>query len=353
MIEQLAIGGGIVVWQALVYGLPSLLAYLITTRRVHLPCETAWFLVVSSLALQALLGTFWTLTGLPMGIEPLVWLCCCAGLGIQVARSPIQVSPISSPAWLLCIVGITLLSRLVPAAMQSGLGQSDAYSHLQFGMELLSTGSLSNPVYPSAHAWIHTLPLQVFSGDPYLLYRYGGAIMALGLVLGIYFITRAAGDESAAICAGLLAAGCPLMLPLLRTGVGVFANQAGLLFAGLVLWAFPRNLWAALLAGLALACTVPMMLIDLAIPLFLYTVVQKKFVIAGSLAGIGAIGVGLVALSPAGLAQDGQHGAARNGNLVGAHDALLLSRSKDSDRLGFSIRSQHSQSGARWSCTAE
>lgn len=293
----MGLGYGLLIflWQVAVVTAPALVGRYLAHPGKKLTLEEVWMLSVSSAALQAVLGTLWSVLQLPFAeAEPLVWLACSSILGMKTASSSFSFQRCTSPLWLILIVGITLISRLVPAALHESLGQSDAYSHLQFGLELLHEGELSNSVYPPAHAWVHTLPARIPLFDTYSLYRFGGAAPALGLILAIFFATKRAVDERAAGCSALIAAGCPLVLPLLKTGVGVFANQYGLLMAGLLLWALPRRPGVSILAATALATSVPMMTPDLAIPVVAYAILCRRPVLAATLTGIAAVGIALV-----------------------------------------------------------
>lgn len=292
-----ALGTGLAVlcWQLLVFSLPGLLSLLWPGRR-KLTLEAWWLSAVLAAAVQALLGTLWSGLHLPApDLEPLIWLGISTGLCIGLRNIRISFHRIAQPGWVWVLMLITVLVRLIPAAVDAGLGQSDAYAHLQFGQDLLATGSITNPIYPPAHAWVHTLPARGMGLEPYLLYRFGGAAPALGMILALFFACRRGAGERVAVCAGLLAAACPLFLPLIKTGVGVFANQLGLLFAASLLWSIYRHSWISLLLAMGLAVSVPLMAPDLALPLLLLALLQKRYRLAGILVATGVTGILLVA----------------------------------------------------------
>ncbi|MCS6771009.1 MAG: hypothetical protein NZ740_03165 [Kiritimatiellae bacterium] len=214
------------------------------------------------------------------------------------------------------------------------LGQSDAYTHLLFIREILQGGRLSNPIYPPGYSWVMALPALAFGIDPYWIARFGGAFYGLGLILA----THALAETWFGRCAGRITvgivAGCPLLWPLLKTGVGAFANQAGL-FAIPVVWLALARLHdrrgdrsaAATLVfiGLLLGCAVPMMLLQVACLTALVGLMgvfrSRRFLATACLAGFCLIpGVVLTGghLAAAGGAARSQTPAYLSGDDVGA-----------------------------------
>lgn len=258
--------------------------------------EEFWILLLLCTATQALLGSLWShlRAPFPPAAEALAYALAAVGVAECLCRFPLAVRPLQSRIWMTILITLTLLARVLPAAEQSSLGQSDAYSHLQFGMEIIATGQLSHPVYPVGHSWVQVLPALLFRPELYLLYRYGGAFYGLNLVLGIFFVSRRSFSERAALCAALLAAGSPLMLPLIRTGVGVYANQFGLMLIPALLWTLPRRFTLTLPLLTALALSVPMMVLDLLPVFLLYYLFRKRFLHLSLLLLIGGGGAGLI-----------------------------------------------------------
>jgi hypothetical protein len=156
----------------------------------------------------------------------------------------------------------------------AALGQSDAYSHLQFIQSIISDAHLRNPMYPPGHAWSMALPAIIFNIDPYLIARFGGAATGLLLVLGAYLLAfQFCRSKAAALATAFFIACFPPFNLLAKTSVGVFANQMGLCFIPVILtlhtrWAdsnFQFNRHAAFLslAVSAMVITSPLMLIHL------------------------------------------------------------------------------------------
>ncbi len=167
-------------------------------------------------------------------------------------------SPLSLP-WILLLA---LVVRLIHPLNAGFLGQSDAYSHLQFLRDVVHEGQLAHTLYPDAFHRVLALPVSLLNLDPYLVARYAGAWWGVLLVLLAYVSLKSAGTRSALAAAWLLAA-CPLFYPLIKTGVGSFPNQAGLVFllGSLLALSSFRRLWFVGLASIwGLALTVPLML---------------------------------------------------------------------------------------------
>ncbi|MCC5847979.1 MAG: hypothetical protein JJU29_07770 [Verrucomicrobia bacterium] len=183
--------------------------------------------------------------------------------------------------WLPWILLLAVTVRMLPAVQAAALGQSDAYSHLQFLRDAVNTGHLRHGFYPPGHARVTAVAAWAGGLSPHVLARHGGAFYGLGLVAGIYVLTAKASApvaaRTAARTAGLLAAAFPGIVPLLRTGVGLFANQLGLLWIPFLLFMTLGDretrkvrLISGTVLGLGLLLTVPMMLLDLAPVLLLW-----------------------------------------------------------------------------------
>jgi membrane protein YdbS with pleckstrin-like domain len=132
----------------------------------------------------------------------------------------------------LFLIGLLILAvavRSIHPLQHMALGQSDAYSHLHFLRDVVDRGFVHNVIYPPGYHWILALPTAVFHLDPYLVARYGGALFGAGLVLAVYVLMRYISGGPAALISAFLVACFPGLYLLLKTGVGVFANQLGLL----------------------------------------------------------------------------------------------------------------------------
>ena len=131
---------------------------------------------------------------------------------------------------LLCfILGAAVVLRMLHPLQHWALGQSDAYSHLQFIQNVVAGGFIKNRMYPPGHAWIMALPAMLFNLDPYLMARYGGAFFGALLTLAVYVLLKCSGSSQASSLMGAYLAGLfPALNLLHKTAVGVFANQLGL-----------------------------------------------------------------------------------------------------------------------------
>ena len=174
-------------------------------------------------------------------------------------------------AALILILCIGFLLRIIHPVDVAYLGQSDAYTHLNYIHSIVNSGCLSNPSYPSGFHWIMALPELVFSVDPYHVARYGGAFFGIGLILGIYVLLDSCIGRRSALFGSFFAAAFPGMMLLIKTGVGVFANQFGLMLLPALfsfIWLFWTRKKGAghykipLTIGLCgMAAAVPMMLL--------------------------------------------------------------------------------------------
>ena len=231
----------------------------------------AWILGCTS---QGLLGLFWNwkIQGHP-SVEAAVyygfWLAVSL-LVVRKAASGLNATQIhgNKGTWLGAILLAGLFVRLLHPLGHAALGQSDAYSHLQFIRQVAADGMIHNQIYPPAYSWIMALPSVSLGVDPYELARFGGAFWGAGLILALFALARGEDKPRAGLMAGALVAFCPAWMPLMKTGVGAYANQAGLFFLPLILLSYVRvdrrGAFAFLLIlSTGLAAAVPMMWISL------------------------------------------------------------------------------------------
>ena len=190
----------------------------------------------------------------------------------QRKSKPFKLSPTRED---LLFAGVLLLAvaiRSFHPLQHMALGQSDAYSHLQFLRNVVDTGFVHNVMYPPGYHWILALPTQSFQLDPYLVARYAGAFFGAGLVLAVYVLVGSITGSTAALIAAFLVSCFPGFYLLLKTGVGAFANQLGLFFIPVIFYFFIITEWKKLeiskasyallaLCLMGLAISVPMMLI--------------------------------------------------------------------------------------------
>ena len=175
---------------------------------------------------------------------------------------------------------IGMAIRLIHPLRNWALGQSDAYSHLAMFRDVVEQGTLGNVAYPPGYAWIMALPAALFNVDPYFVARFGGAFFGVALLVAVgALLFDGCRDRRAGLAGAFLVASFPGLALLQKTGVGAFANQAGLFFLPMiffgVLLAFQngrRVLGVAVLIGslAGLLATVPMMLIHVGLILFLF-----------------------------------------------------------------------------------
>ena len=178
--------------------------------------------------------------------------------------------------WLLGVLALAWVVRIVHPLQTWALGQSDAYSHLGFLMDVLEHGKVGNPEYPSAYAWVMAFPAWLSRIHPYWMARFGGAFFGVILSLGVYVLTTRWRGRVAGLAAAALVAGCPVFFLLQKTGVDSFANQLGLVFVVAAIWFFSeRRFGWLILTLLALGVSVPMMLIHVLILLTLMILSEK------------------------------------------------------------------------------
>jgi len=127
------------------------------------------------------------------------------------------------------ILFIALLVRTIHPFTTTALGQSDAYMHLHFVRNILQFGNIQAPMYPPGYHWVMAGPSLIFSIDPYVMMRFGGAFFGAGLVLMTFVFVRHIANPVAGVFSALLIACFPGLGLLIKTGVGAFANQIGLL----------------------------------------------------------------------------------------------------------------------------
>jgi len=269
------LGIAMVVWVGL--AIPLIIPPLVVAWRLT-PAKSVWLMVLTALALgcasQGLFGLFWDRLVLahPLGEISLYygfWVIASL-IALRVPRIREVGIPLSrGECWLL---GLTLLAAIGIRAFHplahAALGQSDAYSHLQFIRQVMADGMIHNQIYPPGFSWIMALPAMTFRMDPYWIARFGGAFWGAGLTLALYALGRFSGRHWTGLIMAGLAAFCPFWMPLLKTGVGVFANQSGLFFLPLILLAYMQSgqqkaFWLLLILSMALISAVPMMWISL------------------------------------------------------------------------------------------
>lgn len=252
--------------------------------------------MVAGLATAA--GVGWAANNTGAGVGPAlgVWLAgwLVAGLWLRRSAPPRSLPPLT--LGLVLILALAFAVRWIHPWQTWALGQSDAYSHLGFLINVLQKGRVANPDYPPAYAWVLAFPTWLVSLNPYWMARFGGAFFGAGLVLGIHALTSSWSGPRAGWVAAALAAGCPVFFLLQKTGVGCFANQLGLLLILAALWAFVGRRWFWLaLALAALAVSVPMMLLHLLLLLTLWSVAvcrcaRERLGLLMLLAAVAAVG---------------------------------------------------------------
>ena len=236
---------------------------------------------------QAILGFLWGVwISQPARWEGLLYLGLWLGVArvvrwrkISIRNDEEKTTPLETIG-LVASVMVGMAIRLIHPLQAWALGQSDAYSHLAMFRDLAAHGSLGNVAYPPGYAWVMVLPAALLNVDPYFVARFGGAFFGAALLFAVVaWLREGCGDRRAALAGAFLVAGFPGLVLLQKTGVGAFANQAGLfflpmIFLGFQLAVFPRRrtFGVVLLAIsiLGLLATVPMMLMHVGLVLFLF-----------------------------------------------------------------------------------
>ena len=202
--------------------------------------------LVVGCTLQAVLGLLWThLVGAQPYGEVVVlsgfWIFLLSWSWARVKKANKGIFPQFFKQYHLIVFFILLTAfwvRSIHPLQVAYLGQSDAYTHLNYLHNIVDQGRLVNPVYPPGFHWILAFPVLVFSLDPYWIARYGGAFFAVGLVLGIFVFLDRFFTRRAAIFGSFCAACFPPMILLMKTGVGVFANQFGLFLLPVIFYLY-------------------------------------------------------------------------------------------------------------------
>lgn len=284
--------------QVLLYGLVPAWAL---GRRTWRDTGELWFAaMVAGVSSAALLGRVCNGRGIGVGVVLGLWLTAWLAGGMWARRRGGDRPEVRWDGALLGILLLAVIVRLIHPLQTWALGQSDAYSHLGFMMDVLARGQVANADYPPAYAWVLALPARLWPGHPYWVARFGGAFFGAGLVLGVHALVSQWKGRLAGLAAAALVAGCPVFFLLQKTGVGSFANQLGLFLIPAALWAFAsrRFGWLAL-ALAALAVSVPMMVLHLVLLLGLWTLaeIRSRKLAVGLLLLLGAAGFGVLALA--------------------------------------------------------
>jgi hypothetical protein len=289
---------GVIGLQVLLYGLVP--AWSLGRRTWRDAGEWIFAALVAGVSSAALLGRVCNGRGIGVGVVLGLWLAAWMAGGVWARRRGGDRPEVRWDGALLGILLLAAMVRLIHPLQTWALGQSDAYSHLGFLMDVLARGKVANADYPPAYAWVMAFPARLWQGHPYWVARFGGAFFGAGLVLGTHALVSQWKGRAAGLAAAALVAGCPFFFLLQKTGVGAFANQLGLFLILAALWAFAskRFGWLAL-ALAALAVSVPMMVLHLVLLLGLWTLAEIR---SRRLAGVlvlllAAAGFGVLALA--------------------------------------------------------
>jgi hypothetical protein len=168
------------------------------------------------------------------------------------------------------ILILAILVRLPGLLLEPALGQTDAYTHLQFLQDMAQHGVLRHPNYPVGFYYFSAIPVRFFHWGPYLVARYGGIVYGLGFVLSSHHLLLKISDEKCALWGGYFLAGFPAFYWLQKTSLGLYPIQLGLLLLPLLLLTWWQALSGSRLAlfhfaltSLFLGVSTPMMLLDL------------------------------------------------------------------------------------------
>ena len=125
--------------------------------------------IILGLASQGFLGFAWNhflLSGISLEITLyfLVWLIITVILSLSQRRPP-RSSKFSRSREDFLLIGLIILAvtvRSIHPLQHMALGQSDAYSHLQFLRNIVDSGFIHNVMYPPGYHWILALPTAAF-----------------------------------------------------------------------------------------------------------------------------------------------------------------------------------------------
>jgi hypothetical protein len=232
---------------------------------------------------QAAIGLIWShQIGHSPGSETAFYLILFGGLSLcsflsRRSRQSLQhllSSTSEKQYWPLLFILIAAFAvRSLHPLQTAALGQSDAYTHLHYLRYLTEHARIFNVVYPTGYHWILALPVLVFGLDPYVIARFAGAFFGTALVLAIYVLLDRLMNRRSAVFGSFCAACFPGMNLLIKTGIGAFANQFGLLLIPCILYLYSllagenrKQLGSPMLfiiACLGLAASVPMMLLHI------------------------------------------------------------------------------------------
>ena len=243
--------------------------------------------LVLGLSSQSVIGLLWNhLVSKSPGLEAflyyLFWLIvfvAVAAFHKKIRQAKIDRQTIVGASLIVGILLVAVIVRSIHPFQHFALGQSDAYSHLNFLKDILETGAIGNTIYPPGYHWVLALPVLSFHLDPYNVARYVGAFFGAGLVLAVFVLVEEAVDRKAAYLSAFGAACFPGFYLLLKTGVGAFANQMGLFFIPVTFYYYIKGLGKEsilslsnlmfILALLGIAASVPMMLVHILIIIFI------------------------------------------------------------------------------------
>lgn len=238
--------------------------------------ERLFAALCAGVATAALTGRIFNGSGMPVWGALSIWVAGWVVAGLFL-RGRGERAAQRLDIFLVLILFLAWVVRIIHPLETWALGQSDAYSHLGFLMDVLERGRVANQDYPPAFAWVSALPAWLSHIHPYWTARFSGAFFGAGLTLGAYALVAQWRGRIAGLVTAALVAGCPLFFLLQKTGVGSFANQLGLLLVIAAFWAFAarRFAWLALTLA-ALAVSVPMMLLHVLILLALWILAERR-----------------------------------------------------------------------------
>lgn len=234
-------------------------------------------IIASAMCLQAVSGTLWTIFT-PESLhklEPFIYFLLLFVLfkifPIPSTSERKSSSRYHTPYFLLTLIlGGGILLRIIHPLQQAALGQSDAYSHLYFIRQIIEKGVINDAIYPPGFHWVAALPLMLFPLDPYMLARYGGVFFGILLILAIWNLASLSEHKTTALMAAFFVACFPASILLMKTTVGVYANQFGLFLLPVILARYvviekgtKKDLFILGLLFIGLLISVPIMSINL------------------------------------------------------------------------------------------